>query len=127
MAYRDARKGRLSVSRGKKRQERLVFRTVRWLMVGIACLIAGKLVLSFGENVMMLAHEAREQRQAIAALREETDRLTQQNAILREEIRKLNMPSGIILEARKQGYGFPGEKLVVVERAPGQTDTAPTR
>ncbi|GIV20263.1 MAG: hypothetical protein KatS3mg023_2014 [Armatimonadota bacterium] len=127
MAYRDARKGRLPVSRGKKRQERLVFRTVRWLLVGIVCVIVGKWAFSFGENVMMLAREAREQRQAIASLREEADWLSQQNAALREEIRKLSTRSGVILEARKQGYGFPGEKLVVVEPAPGQTIPPDTR
>ncbi|MCL6474760.1 MAG: hypothetical protein K6U75_06885 [Firmicutes bacterium] len=102
----------------------MAFRVVRWLAGGIVCFVVGKMVFSFGENVMMLAREAREHRQTIAALREERDRLSQKNAVLREEIRRLNTPSGIIVEARKQGYGFPGERLLVVEPAPEQPQTA---
>jgi cell division protein FtsB len=102
----------------------VAFRVVRWLVGGIVCFVLGKMVFSFGENVMMLAREAREHRQTIAALREERDRLSQKNAALREEIRRLNTPSGIIVEARKQGYGFPGERLLVVEPAPEQPETA---
>jgi cell division protein FtsB len=124
MAYRSARKGRVSVSRGKRQQGDVAFRVVRWLAVAIVCLVMGKLAFSFGENVIMLAREAREHRRAIADLREEKDRLSQQNAALREEIRKLNTPSGIILEARKQGYGFPGERLLVVEPAQESPETA---
>lgn len=85
------------------------------MLASIVCLIAGKLMLSWGGTVVMLAHAAYEQRQEIASLRVETERLREQNAVLREEMRRLSTPSGIILEARKQGYGFPGEKLLVIE------------
>jgi cell division protein FtsB len=124
MAYRGAQKEKVPALRGRRQRKGLAFRVVRWLMVGIVCVVVGKWAFSFGENVMMLAREAHEQRQAIAALREEADRLSQQNAALREEIRKLHTASGVILEARKQGYGFPGERLLVVEPAPGQSSTA---
>ena len=124
MASRGATKGRTSLSRRKRPQKDMAFRVVRWLVGGIICFVLGKMAFSFGENVVMLAREAREHRQSIAALREERDRLSQKNAALREEIRKLNTPSGIILEARKQGYGFPGERLLVVEPAPEQPQTA---
>lgn len=123
MAYRGARGGGVPVSRSKRRKQGLALVLVRWLVAGIVCFAAGKLAFSFGENVMLLAHEAREQRQAIAALREEKNRLSQQNDALREEIRKLNTRSGIILEARKQGYGFPGERLLVLESAPAPSET----
>lgn len=122
MAYRNARRGGLSASRGTRRKQGLALVLVRWLVAGIVCFVAGKLAFSFGENVMMLAHEAREQRRAIAVLREEKNRLSQQNNALREEIRKLNTRSGIILEARKQGYGFPGERLLVLEPAPAPSE-----
>ena len=60
----------------------MAFRVVRWLAGGIVCFVVGKMVFSFGENVMMLAREAREHRQTIAALREERDRLSQKKRSL---------------------------------------------
>ncbi|MCS6829930.1 MAG: hypothetical protein RMM08_04225 [Armatimonadota bacterium] len=120
MAYRGAQK--TSFSRSKKRHKSAAVVAGRWMLVGVACLIGFKLVLSFGEQVMTLAQAVREQRQDIAALRVERERLMQQNAALREEIHRLNTPSGIILEARKQGYGFPGERLLVLEPLAGQTN-----
>ncbi|MGC8784776.1 MAG: septum formation initiator family protein [Armatimonadota bacterium] len=114
MAYRGAQKGRSPVSRGKRRNKGLIAVIGRWVLVGVICLVAGKLAFSFGGKVVMLAQEAYAQRKDIAALRAETERLREQNAALREEMRKLNTPGGIVLEARKQGYGFPGEKLLVV-------------
>lgn len=86
----------------------------RWALTIVVAVVTSKVAFSLGEKVMMLAHEAREQRQAIAALRAETERLQQQNQLLREQIHRLHTPSGIILEARKQGYGFPGERLLVL-------------
>lgn len=115
MVYRGAQKGRSSVSRGKRRNKGLAVTVERWVLIGIICLVAGKLAFSFGRKIMMLAQEAYAQRKDIAALRAETEQLREQNAALREEMRKLNTPGGIILEARKQGYGFAGEKLLVVE------------
>lgn len=122
MAYRGAWKEKSSFSRSKRRSKGLIFVVGRWALVGVACLIAGKLVFSFGGKVVMLAHAAYEQRQEIASLRVETEQLRKQNAALREEMRRLSTPSGIILEARRQGYGFPGEKLLVVEPPPGQSE-----
>lgn len=63
----------------------------------------------------MLAREAYWHRQEIALLQQETERLREQNAALQREIQEMNTRSGIILEARRQGFGFPGEKLVVLE------------
>jgi len=120
MAYRSARKERSPVSRNKRRSRDVVATIGRWILAGIVCLVVGKWMFSFGGKVVMLAHVAQEQRQDIVALREETERLREQNAALREEMRKLYTPSGIILEARKQGYGFPGERLLVIEPTPEQ-------
>lgn len=115
MAYRGAQRERSAISRGKRRNKGLVVTVERWVLIGVICLVAGKLAFSFGGKIVMLAQEAYAQRKDIAALRAETERLREQNAALREEMRKLNTPGGIVLEARKQGYGFPGEKLLVVD------------
>lgn len=124
MAYRGAQRQRNPVSRGKRRRKGVASVVGRWALMGIVGLVVGKIALSFGGQVIMLALAAREQQQEIAALRAETERLSQQNTALREEMRRLNTPSGIILEARKQGYGFPGERLLVVEPASGHAKTA---
>lgn len=87
--------------------------------------VVGKVTLSFGDKVMMLIKEAHRHRQEIAALRQETEWLREQNALLRQEARRLNTRSGIILEARKQGFGFPGERLLVIEPPPAQPAEKP--
>jgi cell division protein FtsB len=94
-----------------------------WLLIGIVGFVVGRFALAFGDNVLMLAREARKHRQEIAALRQETEWLREQNAALRQEAQRLNTRSGIILEARKQGYGFPGEKLLVIQQPPASSTT----
>ncbi|MCS6949400.1 MAG: septum formation initiator family protein [Armatimonadota bacterium] len=115
------RSGRHTPLLSARRRQRMISLMGRWLVTAVVIVVTSKVAFSFREKVLMLAHEAREQHQAIAALREETERLRQQNAELREQIRRLHTPSGIILEARKQGYGFPGEKLLVLP--PSEPDT----
>lgn len=118
MAQRSGRHGSVASPRRRKRLPQLVG---WWLLAAVVVLVTTRVAFSFGEKVMMLAHEAREQRQAIAALRAETERLQRQNQLLREQIHRLHTPSGIILEARKQGYGFPGERVLVLPSAEQNT------
>lgn len=120
MANQSAHKARVSGSRGKKRTNGIL-PTISFLVIaGVVCFVAGKMTLSFGDKVVMLIKEAHRHRQEIAALRQETEWLREQNAMLRQEARRLNTRSGIILEARKQGFGFPGERLLVIEPPPPQ-------
>lgn len=84
-------------------------------MIGLLLVVGGRIAFSWGYNLMMLAHEAREYRRSISSLRAEVEKIRQQNEILEQEIDHLRTRSGIILEARKQGYGFPGEKVLVLE------------
>jgi len=120
MRLRSARKGRAPSSRGKKRSRGMLSTIGLFAMAGVACFVVGKIVLSFGGNLLMLVQEARRQRQEIAVLRQETEWLKEQNALLHQEAQRLNTRSGIILEARKQGFGFPGERLLVIEPSPAQ-------
>ncbi|MGQ9487339.1 MAG: FtsB family cell division protein [Armatimonadota bacterium] len=120
MAYRSARKARVPGSRGKKRTNGILSAIGFLAIAGVVGFVAGKMTLSFGDKVVMLIREAHRHRQEIAALRQETEWLREQNAVLRQEARRLNTRSGIILEARKQGFGFPGERLLVIEPPPSQ-------
>lgn len=95
-----------------------------WLVLILLSIVAVKGAFSLGFNLMRLAHEAREYRQSIALLRAEVEQIRQQNQALQQEIKRLQTRSGIILEARKQGYGFPGERLLVIE-APANEPLSP--
>lgn len=106
-----------------RRRSRRAATLVWWLKMGVICFVVGTVVYNIGSKVLMVAHEVREQREAIAQLRREGERLREQNEALRREIQQLHTRKGIILEARRQGYGFPGERLLVVEPQPAQQQT----
>lgn len=105
--------GQATVQTVKRRRRRLLLG--QWIVIGLLILVGGRIAFSWGYNLMMLAHEAREYRRSISSLRAEVERIRQQNETLEREIDHLRTRSGIILEARKQGYGFPGEKLLVLD------------
>jgi cell division protein FtsB len=123
MSYRNTPKHRYPGSSSKRRRRGVLAAAMYWLLIGIVGFVVGRFALAFGDNVLMLAREARKHRQEIAALRQETEWLREQNAALRQEAQRLNTRSGIILEARKQGYGFPGEKLLVIQQPPASSTT----
>ncbi|MEJ5252213.1 MAG: hypothetical protein HPY54_14290 [Chthonomonadetes bacterium] len=123
MAYRSTRRGHTPPVRGKKRVRHVLSAFGSLVVVGVVLFVAGRLLFSFGDRVMMLAREAHRHRQEIAALRQETEWYREQNAILQRQIQTLHTRSGIILEARRQGYGFPGERLLVMEPSPTQPES----
>lgn len=123
MAYRSTRRGHTPPVRGKKRVRHLLSAFGSLVVGGVVLFVAGRVLFSFGDTVIMLAREAHRHRQEIAALRQETEWYREQNAILQRQIQTLHTRSGIILEARKQGYGFPGERLLVMEPSPTQPES----
>ncbi len=127
MAHRRTPSRRLSGSRTtrKKQGQGILSRAGRLLLIGIACFVLGKMGLLFGEKLLMLISEARRYRQDIATLRHETEWYAQQNAALKREEQRLTSRSGIILEGRRKGYGFPGERLLVIEKPATQPAPKP--
>ncbi len=115
MAYRRAPARRpTSVRAQKKRKTGIAIVAGRLLVIGVLCLIAGRIGILYAENMLMLIREARAHRQEIASLRQEVEIYAQKNAQLEREEQRLKTPRGIIPEARKKGYGFPGERLLVL-------------
>lgn len=101
-----------------KRKRSVVSSVVQVLALGVVCFVVGKMGFLFGTKMLMLIREAHAYRQDIASLRHEAEWYAQQNAALKREEQRLNTRSGVILEARKKGYGFPGERLLVIVPPP---------
>jgi hypothetical protein len=120
MAYRNThgQKPRRTLSKRRARPT-----VAGWIVIGVGAVVFGKIVLILGGNLWLLVREAKWHHEEIALLRQETEWLREQNAALRRETQRLNTRSGIILEARKQGYGFPGERLLVIEPPPASPTT----